>query len=212
MKSRLETLAALALVSTLFLPSTGCSSKRTAQGGSMGAAEAPTASTSFATRAGEPGGLAIGTYQEVATVTRIDRKARMITLLSPTGAESTVKAGPEVANFDQIEPGDKVRATVTEELVVFVRDSNEPPRRDQSTSVAVAPVGGQPGVVMADTVEMTAKVVAINQARHEATVQFPDGRFHTFRVRPDVDLTKRRVGEEVVFRSTETTAIRLEKQ
>ena len=71
-----------------------------------------------------------------------------MTLVTPDGAKSTVKCGPEVANFAQIEVGDQVKATVTEQLVVFVRNPGEPavtvpPRR------CTAPIGDKPGGVMA---------------------------------------------------------------
>ncbi len=44
-----------------------------------------------------------------------------------------------------------------------------------------------------------------------ATLQFPDGKAKTFVVRPDVDLTKANLGEEVVIRATEALAVVVEK-
>ena len=58
---------------------------------------------------------------------------------------------------------------------------------------------------------VTAKVTAIDLKQHKATLQFPDGTTKTVRVRKDVDLTKRQVGEEVVIRATEAVAIVVEK-
>ncbi len=215
MKLRIQTLARLVLVPTAILALAGCSSEPKKESTNMGAAETASStgqgSTSVSVRSGVPGGMAVSTYQQTAKVIGIDRAARKITLLSPDGTKTTVKAGPEVANFDQIEVGDRVVATVTEQLVVFVRDSNEPPQQGQSTTIATAPLGAKPGAVVADTVEMTAKVTAIDLEHHTATVQFPDGQLKTFRVRDDVDLTKRSVGEEVVIRSTESVALRVEK-
>lgn len=65
---------------------------------------------------------------------------------------------------------------------------------------------------MADTVEFTGKITAIDPQNRKATIQLPDGQSRTFRVRADVDLTKQSVGDEVVLRSTECLAIRVEKQ
>ena len=64
---------------------------------------------------------------------------------------------------------------------------------------------------MANTVQVTAKVKAIDLKHHKATLQFPDGTTKTFAVRKDVDLTQRQVGEKVFIRSTETLAISVEK-
>jgi hypothetical protein len=213
MKNKLQAVFAMMVAAAIIASSSGCSSKPK-NGAGVGAAYGERDQRHEAAsviRYGEPGGITVSTYQETATVTSVDKASRRITLLTPGGAEMTSKAGPEVANFDQIEPGDKVRATLTEQLIVFVRDSHEPPTQQQSRTLALAPAGSKPGGVVADTIEMTAKVVAIDVPRHEATVQFPDGRTQTFKVRNDVDLTKRRVGEEVVIHSTEAIAVSVEK-
>jgi hypothetical protein len=74
-----------------------------------------------------------------------------------------------------------------------------------------APLGAKPGVVMEDTIEFYATVTAIDLQKRTATLQFADGSTKTYKVRSDIDLTKRKPGEKVVFRSTEVLAIRLEK-
>jgi hypothetical protein len=215
MKMRLQAVVSLGLLGAAFVAFTGCSSKpKEAQGG-MGAAQTDErtgqGTTATAVRSGEPGGVVVQTYQETATVSDIDKDKRKLTLTTPDGVKTTVEAGPAVVNFDQIQIGDQVKATVTEQLVVFVRKSGEPPAEGQAATVALAPMGAKPGVVMADTEETTAKVTAIDVQNHKATIQFPDGQSKTFKVRKDVDLTKRSVGEEVVIRTTDAMAISVEK-
>ncbi|HWH71635.1 MAG TPA: hypothetical protein VNT26_19840, partial [Candidatus Sulfotelmatobacter sp.] len=210
--------ATLALIPAAIIAFSGCSSEPKEQGASLGTTQSEKgkgqSATMVAVQHGEPGGVVVQTYQETAKVSAIDKANRKVTLVAPDGTKTTVKAGPEVVNFDQIQVGDQVKATVTEQLVVFVRKSSEAtseaPSGDQTT-VALAPVGAKPGVMMADTVEVTGKVTAIDLDHRKATVQFPDGRSKTFKVRDDVDLTKRSVGEEVVLRSTEAVAIMVEK-
>ena len=160
---------------------------------------------------GVPGGVMVGTYQETATVTAIDAANRKVTLVGRDGSTTIFKAGPEVRNFDQIRVGDQVKATVVEQLVVFLRKDGTPPSDGQASAIAVAPKGAKPGVLMADTVEVTATVKSIDLKHHKATLQFPDGKSKTFAVRPDVDLTKVKLGEEVVMRATEAMAIVVEK-
>lgn len=160
---------------------------------------------------GEPGGTRVETYKETATVTAIDKATRKVTLVTADGTKTTVKAGPEVANFAQIEVGDHVKATVTEELVVFVRRPGEKANDGGAAVVALAPIGDKPGVVMANTEEITASVKAIDVKNRKATLRFPDGTSKTFPVRKDVDMTKHRVGDEVVIRTTESVAVSVEK-
>jgi hypothetical protein len=45
----------------------------------------------------------------------------------------------------------------------------------------------------------------------KATLRFPNGQSETFEVRKDVDMTKAKLGDEVVFRATEALAISIEK-
>ena len=160
---------------------------------------------------GVPGGVTVQTYKETATVTGIDRATRKVMLVTPDGTKSTVKCGPEVANFAQIEVGDQVKATVTEQIVVFVRNPGEPPGDGAAAALALAPLGAKPGALMANTEEVTAKVKSIDLKHRKATLLFPDGTSHTFKVRQDVDLTKHTTGEDVVIRATEAVAISVEK-
>jgi hypothetical protein len=200
MKIKMQTLGLAALLPAAVLSLTSCSTGPAGQGTSM-----------TSVQPGVPGGAVVNTYQETATVTGIDRTTREVTLVTPDGAKTTVTCGPDVANFDQIQRGDQVKATVTEQLVVFVRKPGEPSGDGAAAAVALAPIGDKPGVVMAQTQEITAKVQAIDLEHHKATLLFPDGTTKTFKVREDVDLTKQTVGSDVVFRATEGVAILVEK-
>jgi hypothetical protein len=146
-----------------------------------------------------------------ATVTAIDATTRKVTLVTPEGKKTVFKAGPEVVNFDQIQIGDQVKANVTEELAVYMAKDAPPQTDSAATAVALAPVGSKPGGLIADTVQVTAKITALNLEKHKATLEFADGSKKTVAVRPDVDLTQRKVGEEVVLRCTEAMAITVEK-
>jgi hypothetical protein len=164
-----------------------------------------------ATQPGVAGGMIAETYTETATVTALDKATRKVTLTGKDGAKVTFKAGPEVANFDQIKVGDVVKATVASELVVFVRKPGAPSTDGAAGVVAAAPLGEKPGVVVAGTEELTAKVKSIDAKHRQATLVLADGTTKTIPVRKDVDLTKYAAGDEVVFRVTEAMAISVEK-
>ena len=61
------------------------------------------------------------------------------------------------------------------------------------------------------TRQVTATVVGIDLEKRTATLGFQDGSTKAFPVRSDIDLSKHKVGEQVVFRITEMIAIRIEK-
>ena len=200
MKRNILNWAGPALLSAGMLALTSCSSTPTGE-----------KTTGVAYQEGVPGGVVVETTKETATVTSIDAANRKVTLVTPAGRKDTVTCGPEVINFDQIRVGDQVKATLTEQLAVYMGTAGAPPSDGGAAVVALAPKGAKPGGMMASTVQVTAKVTAIDLKHHKATLQFPDGTTKTFAVRKDVDLTKRQVGEEVVLRATEVLAISVEK-
>ena len=201
MKTKISTLGLAALLPAAILAVTSCTTEHVVTKGP----------DLIAFKVGTPGGVMVNTYKETATVTAIDRATREVTLVTKDGTKSIVKAGPEVANFAQIEVGDRVKATVTDQVVIFVRKPGEPSGDGASGVVALAPLGEKPGGLLADTVEITARVKSVDLKRHTATLQLPDGTSKTFDVRPDVDLTKETVGTDVVICTTEAVAVSVEK-
>ena len=97
------------------------------------------------------------------------------------------------------------------ELELFVPKPGESAADFAASALALASLGDKPGGATADTVQFTAKVTAVSLWHHTATLQLPDGSSKTFKVRPDVSLTKETVGTEVVIRLTEAVAISVEK-
>jgi hypothetical protein len=171
----------------------------------------PTAASSVTFQEGVPGGVMVNTLKVKAVVTAIDYTTRRATLMDSDGKKFPVKVGPEAVNFDQVRVGDHVKATVTEELVVSLGREGDAAGDGSAGVVALAAKGTQPGGLVAETTRVTAQILAINLKKHTATLRFEDGHTKTFAVRPDVDLTQRKVGENVVFRITEMIALNVEK-
>ncbi len=118
--------------------------------------------------------IAVDTFTTTATVTAINASKRTLTLTGPGGHRTTCKAGKDVVNFDQIQVGDQVKATVTEEYAVLLsRGASLSAGAGQA--VALTPIGAKPGVYMADTAQATARVQAIDPQHHKVTLQFVDG-------------------------------------
>jgi len=170
----------------------------------------PDASGAVAYVAGVPGGVMVQTVEVTATVASIDQATRKVTLVSPDGIKQTVKVGPEAINFDQIRVGDQLKVALTEELVVQMAEPGKSADDGSAAVVVLAPKGAKPGGVAAETTQVTAKVTAIDHKNRKATLQFEDGSTRTLPVRSDVDLSKRKIGDQVVFRVTEKIAIRVQ--
>ena len=201
MKVNLIPLVALAFVPVAALTLASCSTEPKP-------AVETTSAVSY--QPGVPGGIKVETHQLTARVSAIDAATRKVTLVMADGKTTTVKCGPSVINFDQIRVNDRLKVTVTEEVVAYLADARTPPDGG-ATAVALAPRGVKPGAVIADTVQVTAKIAALDYRNNKATLQFPDGSTRTVAVRNDVDLRQRQVGEEVIIRVTEVTAIQVTK-
>jgi len=167
--------------------------------------------TSTAMKEGVPGGVTVSTVEVAAKVTAIDTKNRKATLLLADGSKETVKVPPEAVNFDQVKVGDMVKVTLIEEVVVYMDEEGASVPDGYAAGVALAPKGAQPGGIVAETIKVTATVTAIDQAERTATLQFEDGTVETFPVRDDIDLSKYKVGEKIVFVVTEAVALTVEK-
>ena len=66
-------------------------------------------------------------------------------------------------------------------------------------------------VVNFEQIRVRDQLKAIDTKKRKATLLFSDGVSKKYDVRPDVDLSKRKIGEKVIIRVPESTAVRLQK-
>jgi hypothetical protein len=134
-------------------------------------------------------------------VSDIQKSSRKITLIASDGTTGTFTAGPQIRNFDQLRVGDKVTATISERLVVFVRSDGTDPSITHAAALSAAPKGAKPGAIVAEMYEIVATVKSIDPAKRTATLQFGADQA-VVQVRQDVDLSRYKVGDSVVIRVT----------
>jgi hypothetical protein len=127
--------------------------------------------------------------KDAAVVSSVDRDAGTIVLRALGGTKtSTYKIGPKVSRLEDIKTGDLVRATVAEELAVYVL-------RD----------GQLPGVghVAAD-----ARVLMVDPSYRLLTLQYPDGANETLKVPLGTQLGQMEAGNSVVIRPVAVLSLR----
>jgi hypothetical protein len=199
MKRRQLTVVAFALLPAVLLGFVSCSSPSRVE-----------KTSTFNYREGVAGGTLIETYKLTATVVGVDAANRRVTLVASDGSQNTFTAGPGFTGFDQLRVGDAVHATVTRQLVVFLRKDGLP--LSDGATAAKAPKGAQSAVLRADTVQRVAKVTAIDRKRRQATIELADGTSRTFAIRKDVDLQRAEPGEEVVIRTSSAVVLNPEQR
>jgi Cu/Ag efflux protein CusF len=194
----LDKLATLALATALVLGLGSCSK-------GMKATETTDVTQTSA------GAVAVETITMSASVSAVDMEKRKVTLTQSDGTSQTYKAGPDVANFDQLQVGDQVKAVVTEQIAVNIEKNGPAPSASATAMVALAPVGAKPGGLMAETLQETATISAVDAGKRKVTLTYVDGKTKTYKVNKGIDLSKFQVGDSVTVTVTEGVAITVVK-
>lgn len=160
---------------------------------------------------GVAGGVMTSSVTLEAEVVSVDQEKKEAVLRDSEGSEVTVRVGKNAVNFYQVKAGDRVKVTMARELLIYVNEEGAPEEQEGTIAAAAgAEKGEQPaGAVVAST-KVTSKIESMDTEARTATLVFTDGKKETFNVRPDVDMSNYKVGQEVVFLITEMLALEVE--
>jgi hypothetical protein len=140
--------------------------------------------------------LAVESVKPPAVVQSVDLDARAVTVLGPReGRLISYKVGTNVSNLDRLKAGDRVQATVAEELTVYVNREGHLPS-----------ASGSPHTVVTD-----AQVLSVDPSYRLMTLHFPDGRDETLKVSRQAKLDEMEPGDEVSIRPVEAITLRTKK-
>ena len=164
----------------------------------------------------QPAGTAQGmesleVVKSTATVEKIDLEHRKVELLLQNGKKKTFKVDQSVQNLDQVKVGDHLKIAYTEEMLIVVGKSNQSPSAASAGQVAVAQKGDKPGVVMVDTTAVSAKILAVDAAKHHVTLLDPDHKKKTIKVGSQINLAQLQVGETVDMVVTDSLVVQIVK-
>ena len=153
-----------------------------------------------------PGRVVTSTARREAIVESVNKETREIRVLDAEGKLHSFVAGDMVANFDQIEPRDRIVTEYLESVAVFVAPAGTPELGDVGL-IELAPEGEKPGMAMADTFMVAATIDAIDATQRVVTLRGQEGFQTEIKVADEVDLESVKVGDEVRMRMTEAVAI-----
>ena len=129
-----------------------------------------------------------------ATVQSVDAQTRTIVLEVPgTPGLHSYRAGQQVSDLDRLRAGARVRATVSEELTVYVSSDGELPGTD-GTPARKAP---------------TARILSLDPSYRVMTLQKPDGQTEDFKVGLEVRLGQMQAGDQVLIQAPEIVSLSL---
>jgi len=153
-----------------------------------------------------PGKVITSTVRSIAIVEAVDKETREIRVIDSSGNRYSFIASDMVANFDQIEPRDRIVTEYLESVAIFVTPADAPTLPDAG-AIEVAPLGDKPGVAVADTFMVSATIESLNTTDRIAILRGEDGRMRTVKISDNVPLDMVEVGDEVRMRITEAIAI-----
>jgi len=159
----------------------------------------------------KPGVMVVEVVEWSGTVTAVDYAKRTVTLREPGGKTVTLNA-KNARNLDQVKVGDRVKAEYIEELAIFVRKADSPPSATETQVVELAPKGQKPAGLVADTIQITANVEAIDYQKRIITLKGPAGNIRTFKVDESVkNFDQIKKGDQVVLQYMEAFALAVVK-
>jgi len=122
-----------------------------------------------------------------ATIVKVDKKTRELTLRDEEGNEEVMVAGKEVRNFDQIKKGDVLEVEYHRAAASTLQKVGDTTAAGESTDVQRAKAGDKPGMVAVHTSTIVATVLDVDTANRLLTVQGPKG--NIVRVAVPADMT-----------------------
>lgn len=113
---------------------------------------------------------------ETATIESINQTTREVQLRDlDTGTQFAVTAGPEVANFAQLEAGDTVELDFFEATTLAMADPADTGEELSTLAVGRAPAGERPGGLVVSSTSMVVQGVSYDADSGLATFITPDG-------------------------------------
>jgi hypothetical protein len=149
---------------------------------------------------GEPrliqSGVPAGNNHVRATVQTIEAAQRVLNLKLDDGTAITCTVNPSVANYDQIQTGDRIKVALDMKLAVYVLHDGK-----------LSGAGGKEEVI-----PFIARVQTVDPSYRLLKVQFTGGQTAELKTGLDANLQEMQPGDAVVLQSAEATKIHIEKK
>lgn len=146
-----------------------------------------------------------------ATVVRVDQQTREVTLSLPGEAgDNTVDltVSEEVANLDQVRPGDQVAVEYLEAVFVdLFRAGEVEPGARVTVAVGNAPAGARPAATAGIEKSVTAVIEGIDNENELVSLRMPEGAYKIVKVNNPANLDRVAPGDKVRISFTRAWAI-----
>lgn len=161
-----------------------------------------------------PSGEELSLQEITATVADINHETRVVTLKGPEGNTLTFKVDDDVPNLNKVKKGDKVDVMYYQTLAWdLVKTKAIPePAKTVTTTVYTATINKKPMKIEMDKVQLYAKLTHIDKANDMVTLQGPEGKSVTLKVKNPANLEGVKTGDLVEVHYTEAVAAAVKKK
>ena len=147
--------------------------------------------------------------EAVVTVTKVDAKARTVTIRGPQGNLRTLAVPKEAQNLDKVKAGDRFKVVYAEAAVLALEKGGKA-STGVDRQVEVAPKGGTPGGTMVNTRHITGVIEAIDYKNRQVAVRGPGGNTIALPVSDAVkELERVTVGDTVTIAFSQALALEM---
>jgi hypothetical protein len=155
------------------------------------------------------GAIVTDQIEAVVTVTKVDMKARTVTMRGPRGNLATLAVPPESQNLAQVKPGDRFKVTYAEAVIVALTRGGQPSATVDET-LELAPKGAKPGGYKVRTEQISAVVDAIDYKNRYVALRGPKGNTLALPVSAEIkDFDKLQVGDKVSIAYSQALALEM---
>ena len=151
------------------------------------------------------------TQERTLTVREIDRENRTFSVAGG-GERFSVRANDGIANFDQIEVGDRVRLAYTQSVALAMALPGDTGETLAIGADARRAPGARPGVFSGEAFSAVVTFVAYDPRTNDATLRTQDGRLLVTNVQPELRrfAAARQPGERIAVEVIEAVAVSIE--
>lgn len=164
---------------------------------------------SAVTLAAESGAIVLSDSAHAsATVVKVNKKTRELTLKNAAGEEMVVVAGKEVRNFKQIKKGDVIEVEYHIAAASELKKVGDTNTAGEATQVKRAPAGNKPGASVVHVNVGSAEVLDVDAKTRILTVKGQKGNIVAIKIPPEMkafDSLKK--GDHIAVEYTEAMAI-----
>lgn len=151
-------------------------------------------------------------YRE-AVVETVDKETRQILLTGENGRRLSFVAGPDVRNFEQIEPGDRVRLGYYQGVAARMADPDDPGGAVIVSEADRAALGERPALAAATVTNLVVEFISYDATSAVATFVTPDGIVHSTKLHPDMRsfAAARKAGDRIEVTIEQAVAVSVDE-